>query len=353
VKKRSSSGLRILNWLGPVQRQRLVHNVWLELIVIGCFVLVGTAAYGTTSVLLAHQHNVQRQPKALALAHTQIEALRASNGLAGGDQCFDGHGAPHAASEPGAPCSYTPSGEPGCLDGTAPYCYAVRIMMVSAEDAITSQSSVPVTYRVEVSWPGRSVERGQVSLDYRIIESNSAYAAEGTGRSGSGGAGDDATIGVSNGVVGGVGTTLGGRFINTLADIPGGPSVSINTASCSVGSGCTVHSGAYDLTGHFALSTNIPDKLIASCTWNFGDGTSGLQIISTQTGCFDGQIVNHSYADTWQMQPVPPYPAACASPLGTSLDAYTFLVGVTLHTTSGVDIASVSPHHTAMPSCAN
>jgi hypothetical protein len=198
------------------------------------------------------------------------------------------------------------------------------------------------------------MERGQVTLAYRIVESNSAFTAEKTGRSGSGGSGTDATIGVSNGVVGGVGTTQGGKFINTLADIPGGPSVGVDAASCSsTGSDCTARRGVYDLSGHFALSTNIPDKLIASCTWDFGDATPVEQIASIQTGCFDGQIVSHSYANTWQMQPVPPYPSACAAPLGTSLDSYTFLVTVTLHTVSGVDIVSSSPHHVAMPSCSN
>jgi hypothetical protein len=349
--RRSKVWRRTLNWLGPVQRRQFAHNVWLELIVVGSIVLVVSAAYSTANVFVARHRNMQHQSEALTLARVQLKALQSSDGLTAGDQCFDTTGASHAASDAGAPCSYTPKGKSGCLSGSTAYCYEVQISRVTSGSSDSAQLEQPVTYQVTVSWPGRPVERGQVSVDYRVVESNSVYGGDLTGRSGSGGSGNDATIGVANGVVGGVGTTLGGKYINTLADIPGGPSVSVSTATCSTGSGCTVPKGSYDLSGHFTVSTNIPDKLITSCSWDFGDGTPILDLLNTQNGCLNGQIVNHSYSGTWQMRPLPEYPLACASPLGTSLNSYTFLASVTLHTTSGTDILNASSHYVAMPSC--
>ncbi len=349
--RRNKVWRRTLNWLGPVQRRQFMHNIWLELIVVGSIVLVMSAAYSATNVLVARYRNMQRQSEALALVHTQLKALQLSDGLAAGDQCLDTTGTSHAASGADAPCSYTSKGKPGCLSESAADCYEVQITRLTSASNDTIQLEQPVTYQVTVSWAGRPIERGRVSVDYRVVESNSAYGGDLTGRSGSGGSGNDATIGVANGVVGGVGTTLGGKYINTLTDIPGGPSVSISAATCSTGSGCTAPKGSYDLSGHFTVSTNIPDKLIVSCSWDFGDGAPVLDLSNTQNGCLNGQIVNHSYAGTWQMRPLPGYPLACASPLGTSLNSYTFSARVTLHTTGGTDILNASPHYVTMPGC--
>lgn len=351
TRRKNKTWQRLLNWLGPVQRRQLVHNLWLELIVLGSIVLVVAAAYGTGNVLVARRHNMQRQSEALVLAYNQLEALRVSDGLAAGEQCFDATGTPRAASDANAPCSYTAHGKSGCLSKKSSYCYEVQIARATELRSDASLLVLPTTYAVKVSWSGRPVERGSVTMQYRVVESNSAYGTDLTGRSGSGGPGDDATIGVADGVVGGIGTTEGGKFINTLADIPGGPSANIGVVACVSTSDCTIPKKAYDLTGHFTVSTNIPDKLIASCSWDFGDGTPLLEL--TNKGCLNGQVVNHSYASTWQMRPLPEYPLACASPLGISLNSYTFLANITLHTTSGTDIRSASPQYVVMPGCSS
>jgi hypothetical protein len=306
--------------------------------------------YAAVSHLLASAQNTRDRQWALGLADAQIKGLQANHGLSIGLQCFDANQTPRAAAETARPCTYDPdTHKPGCDDAKRPDCATVLVTPAGSTTAGADAMTLPLNYTVRVSW-GRAGDRQQVTDVYRLVQANSAYGSDYVKTGGTTGTGGNGPIGTADGEVGGTGTTVGGTPIHKLADIPGGPSVAVQAAACKTGDLCD-STTAYDLAGHFVLTTNIPSKLITGCTWTFGDDTPQLELSVTQVGCSNGQVVNHSYASIWQMQHLPDYPNSCLAPLGSGVDSYVFLVGVTVHTTQNIDIASPSPHRTEMPGC--
>ncbi|HSX31585.1 MAG TPA: hypothetical protein VLE99_06745 [Candidatus Saccharimonadales bacterium] len=301
------------------------------------------------------QTGARQHQEAVALASSQMDSLQKSDGLAAGEQCFDATGKPGGGADASVPCSYNPGGKiNGCLAALEPYCYLVRISPNQLVAGSTA-SDLPVTYTVQVSWTGPGGNTQRVTQTYRVVRANPAY--DDTNISGATGnsiaTGSGGPKGFPDGVVGGTGTVPGGVAILSLADIPGGPSVAVNAVPCGPGTNCYVGAGKYDLTGRFLLATNVPDNLIATCTWDFGDGSPTLTLTVNQAGCgaAAGQVVTHSYADTWQMQNLPDYPAACFSHGGTGVDSHVFEVTITLRSTSGATLTAGSPHRAVLPGC--
>jgi len=328
----------------------LPRNVWLDVVVAGslCLVLLGGTAAG--SRLVAQAHNARDRQRAVAVAEGQMRALQANHGLSAGETCFDTHGNPSSSQDAGAPCSYYVAGyHSGCLASTSPDCLSVRIT-APVTTAAADVTSLPVTYLVQVGWQTSASVRGQVTYPYRLVQANTAYNTNQVRVGGTVGPGGNGPLGTADGEIGGVGTTAGGTPIHKLADIPGGPSASVAAASCA---SAICAAAGYDLTGHFMLTTNVPNKLIASCTWDFGDGSVPRSVAVGKPGCGDGQTVAHSYQATWQMQHLPDYPASCLAPRGSGVDSYVFLVSVTLQATDGTDIVSRSPHRAQLPGCAS
>jgi len=334
----------------PKQLKAFPRNLWLDLVVVVCVVLVLAGGGAAFAHLRANAQNTRDRQWALGLAGDQIRSLRASHGLSLGMQCFDSNNNPRAATEKSAPCSYDPrTRQPGCDTAARSDCAVVQIAPSSSLSAGVDDLTLPLTYSVQVSW-GRLGARQQVTLAYQLVQANPAYGSDSVRTGGTSGSGGNGPIGTADGEVGGVGTTTGGTPIHKLADIPGGPGVGVGAAPCQAGAKCD-SSTSYDLSGHFLLTTNIPSKLITSCSWGFGDDTPVVTLGVTQVGCNNGEVVQHDYAGIWQMQHLPTYPASCLAPLGSGVDSYVFPVSVTIHTTQGIDVTSLSPHRTQMPAC--
>ncbi len=326
------------------------RNMWLDLVVAVCVLLVVAGGCAAGSHLLSNTQNTRDRQWAVSLVGQQVQALQASHGLSSGMQCFDSNGNPRAATENSAPCDYTPkTHQPGCVNTIQSDCVVVLITAASSTNAGVEDTMLSLTYNVRVSW-GHPGDRQQVAFMYQLVQANSAYVSNHINTGGTTGVGGNGPIGTADGEVGGSGTTAGGTPIHKLADIPGTPSVGLGAAACQASKPCDSNVN-YDLSGHFLLTTNIPSKLITGCTWTFGDDTPALELTINQTGCSNGEVVNHDYADIWQMQHLPDYPSSCLAPLGSGVDSYVFLVSVTVHTTQDVDFTSPSPHRTQMPGC--
>lgn len=343
--------LRIVRSFGsPKQLRALPRNIWLELVIAVCLALVLAGGYAAVSHLLGSARSTRDRQWALGIADTQIQGLQTNHGLSIGLQCFDAKQTPRSATEATRPCSYDPATHrPGCDNAKRSDCVTVLVTPAGSTTADTNVTTLPLNYTVRVSW-GRAGDRQQVTDLYRLVQANPAYGGDHVNTGGTTGTGGNGPIGTADGEVGGTGTTVGGTPIHKLADIPGGPSVAAQAALCKVGARCD-STTAYDLFGHFMLTTNIPSKLITGCTWTFGDDTPQLDLRVTQVGCSNGDVVDHDYSGIWQMQHLPDYPNACLAPLGSGVDSYVFLASVTVHTTQNIDITSPSPHRTEMPGC--
>jgi hypothetical protein len=317
--------------------KRLATHVGLEVLVIAVLVLGMLWAWRSAShVALAARQNPETQ-RALALAGQQVQALQAAGGIAPGEQCFDASGIARSSTDPGAQCSFDSTGKhAGCMTTTF-YCYSVHIAAGEA-NPVSDKETVFVNYSVSVRWTTDAKQR-KVTVPYQLRQSNWNYNGENL----------DSVAQVmlpqSDGPIGG-GTRI--LAINKLEDIPGGPSVAVASAPCTA-QACT--GTGYKLASTFELVSNIPDKLITSCSWDFGDGSVPQTVSNSATGCLEGQAINHDYRNAWQLQNLPPYPAACVAPTGEALDSQVFLVSVTVHTTQGKDVAAAVPNRTILPGC--
>jgi hypothetical protein len=324
---------------GVLKPKRAATHAGIELAVVA--ILIVTVLWGWQSVgrIAAASHENPEQQRALALAGRQINFLQSARGLAAGDDCFDMAGTARTGSEPGAPCSFDSTGKKsGCLATMKPYCYTVHIA-ARATSPGTDTETILVGYGITVRWNAADGKQHKVTLPYQLTQSNWNYSGEKLSTE------ERILLPQSDGPVGG-GTRI--LAINKLEDIPGGPAVSVASVPCAT----SVCAGTgYKLASSFKLTTNIPDKLITSCTWDFGDGSVPQTLTATSTGCLYGQTISHDYRSAWQLQNLPPYPAACVAPTGEALDSQIFMVAVTLHTTQGRDVSVAPALRLILPGC--
>jgi hypothetical protein len=297
---------------------------------------------------LRYEHGRQDQAvskRAMTIATTQLAALRTAGRLALGKQCFDSRGTPKDSTDPDAPCSYYLNAmASGCLSYVA-QCYTVRIQPATTEGPATAEQ-VAVTYTIMVTW-GKA---GKLVMAYRLVQANQAYNVNVVHP-------NDVNVPEDTSTALPISTsysqrTSGVKAINRLSDISGGPSVGLSTSECEPTEPCYGAAGKYSLAGVFTVATNIPAQLINGCTWDFGGGSTTVEVAPGQPGCDDGQVMRHGYQSAWQLQNLPPFPQACFAPLGSGVDTHVFLVGITLHTTEGVDVSTKAPLQLILPSCA-
>ena len=340
------TGGRLKRWrlfLGFRRRRGRVRTGLVTCMVcVGVVGLLAGAAWSAVHYTQARTRDA-RITRALRLATTQLAELRSSSGLAMGMDCFDMTGQPHSATDAGAPCSYNPQGNAsGCLGSLRVWCYMVRVTTTSNQGMAHSAATL-VTYTSTVTWGVHQ----KVALVYRLVQTNQAYDVQSVTTVSDAVSSSEANAKATNVTTA---PTVAGA-INRLADISGGPSVSVGVPACKTNDSCYGAAGHYRLSSTFTVVTNVPDKLIVGCSWDYGDG-SGVQLAAGRTGCDNGQVMHHDYQNAWQLQNVPPFPQACFAPLGSGVDTHIFLVRVTLHTTEGVDITSSAPLRNVMPSCA-
>jgi len=331
------------------RRGRVRDSVAALLVAAGMVVMLAGLVAALTYYANSRTADSQTQ-RAMVLARKQVSWLQTASGLSLGRQCFDAAGNPASSTDAGAPCSYAPDGTTsGCLSITEPYCYRVVITPGVVRDG-KDATTLPVTYDIRVLWNDAFGKVGSVALTYRLMQANSSYGVDlvssGTSAPDSGG-----PQGVPTGRVYGVGVSGGGHPVDALADLYGGPSVSVDGNACAVGDACYGAAGKYVFTSDYTMTTNIPDRLITSCTWDFGDGSAPVTTAVGEVGCGDGQSVNHNYKNAWQLQNLPPYPDSCLAPLGKDLDTHVFAATVTVHSTEGTDVAAKSSHRSLMPGC--
>jgi len=300
-------------------------------------------AVGATERYGRGQQDAHERKLAQTIVDGQIVSLRAAGGLSLGMQCFDAAGQPHSDTDAGAPCSYNSRGTAsGCLGGNGTWCYIVRIA-AGATKAVADSANVAVTYTVTVLWPTSQ----KAVVVYRLIQSNQDYSIQ----KASAAIGGMEYSGGDSPTAGNRGTSMVTKVIPRLADISGGPSVSLGVPVCKASDPCYGTAGHYIVAPRFTVVTNVPDSLINGCSWDFGDASALLQIAAGRSGCKNGEVVGHDYQDDWQMQNLPSYPQSCLAPLGSGVDTHAFLVRLTLHTTEGVDVVSGSPLRIILPSC--
>jgi hypothetical protein len=146
--------------------------------------------------------------------------------------------------------------------------------------------------------------------------------------------------------------------VPNLAYVPpsgggGGNSAAIGATGCEITNSCGVPGGGeYHFTASFTVMTDIPSSQIASCVWNFDDGTTETRPASA--GCSNGDNVSHNYRNAPQMQALPPWPAACQSaflpPDSTANGRTAFTVTMVITQTNGTRV-STQPYTVRMPQC--
>lgn len=274
------------------------------------FLLAG--AYSLSSRSVKTLTDAQERGQALGVASAQIEYLRAANAFPATSDCFNPAGVAVTAS--GANCNYNSAGQNGCTAATSSYCYDVQITPVTSSGGGSSVASISTTYKIAVTWDSLLGNNSNVSLFYRIDIPNLAYVPSVSG---------------------------------------GGVSAAIGATGCTVTNSCGVPGGStYHYTASFTVITDIPRSQIASCLWDFDDGTT--QTYSTPAGCSNGDYVSHSYKDAPQMQTLPPWPAACQSaflpPDSTANGRTTFIVTMVITQTDGTTVPT-QPYSVRMPYC--
>lgn len=272
------------------------------------FLLAG--AYSLSSRSVKTLTDAQERGQALSVASAQVEYLRAANAFSATSDCFNPAGVAVTAS--GASCNYNSAGQNGCTAATSSYCYDVQITPVASSSGGNSAASISTTYKIAVTWDSLLGNTSNVTLFYRIDIPNLAYV--------SGGGGDSAAIGST------------GCAVSGTCGMPGG--------------------GSYHYTAGFTVMTSIPSNQIASCLWDFDDGTT--KAYPTPAGCSNGDTLSHNYKDAPQMQSLPPWPAACQSaflpPDSTANGRTAFTVTMVITKTDGSRVAT-QPYIVRMPQC--
>ncbi|TAH34118.1 hypothetical protein EYC59_03925 [Candidatus Saccharibacteria bacterium] len=274
------------------------------LIAVGVISFILISAYMISNRSTHSIRTGQERQEALALAQSQIELIRLSNGLNTTSKgCFNG--TQIAADRGSDDCRFKVDGSSGCTDAET-YCYAVD----------TTRDSEG-TYEVKIVWDNLSASQNTISLWYRppfgLIS-----AAGGGGGAGSGASGAAA---INPGGCGGP----------TQPACPGVPPPA----------------GAYHYERSFLnISANDPAH-VTGCTWDWGNGTSTIYGTGS-TYCLYG---------TWTPEqlfppstPLPAYPAACPGVPGANAYRYQYTVTVTI-TFDNARPKTSNPSRGWMPDC--
>lgn len=207
--------------------------------------LVG--AFKLTHLSQTGVRDSQEHAEALTLAQSQVEMLRKNNGIDTGNTCFDNQGTEWPGA--GNQCEFTNTGEWGCDDTVSTYCYTVNITSTPSSDPTLFGD----TYGINVTWPNLYGSKGYTSLYYRPTSPTPALTGQASVTHKGGNCGDTGEPPCRN------------------KHSPG---------------------ASYHWTAN--LLNNSPASefgLIASCTWDFGDGSPQVH-----TSCEPGDSLSHTYS---------------------------------------------------------